>query len=246
MVKVPRHEDKESLLKYAYDNLGNVAQADAKYMIPAVINATHLFADGNGRTSRVMFQLMNEYTSEEAFSKNLELSLGEYGRLNSPDINPEIVSVEINKYILRQNGWVYTDGGDVSNEGIPFGIATVERKVLQEELSLDQKTEIVNALEDNMLLVLTAARSALGDDVLRRLLTDKYTRKMLSPVKMMEQLSPGEWQRFLDAYYALKKEQVKILVDLFVNPEAFVKHLMEDDSDMTLKDFFIQKIQENV
>ena len=99
-VQVPKHEDKEELLKYAYDSLDDVGKEDIKYLIPAVINALHLFNDGNGRSSRILYQLLETYGSNEEFKNKLKISLGEYGRYDSPDISPELDMVGNGKKLI--------------------------------------------------------------------------------------------------------------------------------------------------
>lgn len=48
--QVPRPEDKEPLLKMAYEAVGHMKhESDERYMLPAVVNAVHRYADGNGR-----------------------------------------------------------------------------------------------------------------------------------------------------------------------------------------------------
>ena len=75
-VNLPRSEDKGPLLKYAYDALPKINPNDAKYMLPAVVNAVHLFADGNGRTSRALHVLLREFPSEEDQLLELRKALG--------------------------------------------------------------------------------------------------------------------------------------------------------------------------
>ena len=59
---------------------------------------------------------------------------------------------------------------------------------------------------------------------------------------MLEALSPEQWQRMLDNFYQLKKEQVETLVDIFTYPE---KYPVSDDDQETLRDLFISKIKEH-
>ena len=94
---VPMHEQKEEILEDAFDSLDKIQPGDEAYMLPAVINAVHLFADGNGRTSRIMHTLLQS-KNEEEFERNLRLAVGYEGRYNTSDINPGLVRVDIETY----------------------------------------------------------------------------------------------------------------------------------------------------
>ena len=89
--------------------------------------------------------------------------------------------------------------------------------------------------------MLTAINSVLGDSKIADLFTDKYKVKRISPLKMLEQLSPVQWQGILDFYYQLKKEHVKIIIDSFKKPDDF----KGSPDGKNLKDYFIERIKDN-
>lgn len=94
--EVPDDKDKESLLLKTYEAIFNIKDKnDLQYLIPVAINAIHLFADGNGRTSRVMHLLLKNLCTKEEFYFELDKALGINGRFDSVDINPLIVYEDI-------------------------------------------------------------------------------------------------------------------------------------------------------
>ncbi len=57
----------------------------------------------------------------------------------------------------------------------------------------------------------------------------------------MELLSEQDWEKIFNNYYQLKKEQAKMLVKIFTDPE---KYRSPYDKKETLKNLFIRKIKE--
>lgn len=243
---VPRHEDKTELLKYAYDNIEKINKDEIKYLIPAVINAVHLSSDGNGRTSRIIYQLLERHASKSDFERSLKLSLGQHGRYDSPDINPGLIGPDVEKIVLKKHGWDFPEnkypvGPGVLSEG--KGISAPEiRKLDKDHESYALAKKCLDIYRDDPLYVLNAIRSLLGDERLKTFITDKYTLCKISPLKMIDQLTADEWQQIIDSYYQLKKEHVKTIIDSFVTPDSFSPY---DQKGISLKDYFIQEIQGN-
>ena len=98
----PREEDKEEILEFAFDSAKDLSREDDAYMIPAVVNALHMFNDGNGRTSRIIHLLLSCKDKEE-FNIKLAKALSADGRFDSPDINPGLIEDEIEKHILQRD-----------------------------------------------------------------------------------------------------------------------------------------------
>src|SRR4030042_6451575 len=122
---VPKHEDKEELLKYAFEFLKDIKKEDWKYLMQAVINAVHLFKDGNGRTSRTIYQLFKNYGSKEQFQTELRKALGGLGRYDTPDISPRFGKHYLVKFILEKNGWEIKEWmiPEKYNDAVPISVA---------------------------------------------------------------------------------------------------------------------------
>lgn len=244
---VPRHEDKEGLLKYAYDNSGRIDRDDVKYLIPAVINAVHFFADGNGRTSRVVYKLLEKHDSNEDFERELKAALEKYGRFDCPDINPSLIDTDIKKIILKRKGWDFKD-----NKYPPTGLGRIQRGIASGEISrldtahpsFEMAIKCFDIYKADAFYVLTAIHAVLGDEKIAELM-GRYGNngiERISPLKMMDGVTSDEWQRIMDSYYDLKKEHVKVLIDSFIDPDSFRSYHCKDEN---LKDYFIQRIKTN-
>lgn len=243
-VVVPRHEDRENLLQYACEQSRLIDKDNLKYLLPAAINAVHLFADGNGRTSRAIHLLLRDYSSKEEFEGELKKALGEDGRFDSFDINPGLIGHNLQQEVLKNHGWIYNEEYPHGALGpIKAGIASVEVRVLEKEHpSYEAARELFKLAADNGRQVLTAIYMEIGDEV-SNLMSEYGDEKtlLLSPKKTLQSLSPEQWQKITDNFYQLKKEQVETLVNIFTYPEEYPS---SDNGGETLRDVFIREIQE--
>ncbi|MST04127.1 MAG: hypothetical protein EXS49_00980 [Candidatus Pacebacteria bacterium] len=244
-VTVPKHEDKEGLLEYAYDAKNQISKDDIKYMLPAVINAVHLFADGNGRTSRITHLLLKEYSSKEEFINEIKKAVGISGRLNSFNIDPGIIDFELERIVLEKHGWRFENDDPNGKLGIiERGVATAEIERLdQGHQSYKKAKRLLSFCSDNATYVLTVIHILLGDEGIQNIMNEYNGNKRISPKKMLDILKPEDWENMLDNFYKLKKEQVEALVDIFIKPEEFIH---KRETGETLKDFFERKIGEKV
>ncbi len=238
-VLMPRHEDKEGILKVAYDSIEKVSPGDEAYLLPAVVNAVHLFADGNGRTSRVLHTLLHS-KSEEEFTERLRLAVGKNGRYDTYDISPGLIDGDIEKIVLMRHGIQFEDNGKYSPifpEGFGNLFATTEKPTAQ------KADEFMSLCKHNQAYCFIAAYEYLRE----RKLIEKVTIKnsnghMLSPLKMEQELGEEDWKSVIEAYYRIKKEHVGVIIDAFVEPNKY-KNI---EGDMNLKDYFLKKIQERL
>lgn len=236
--EVLRHEDKEDVLRNGYEKILNLHNhQDIKYVLPALINAVHLFMDGNGRTSRIIHLLLSDHSTKEEFLIETEKALGVDGRYNSLDINPGFIKSELRKIILKKHGWNFDDEVPQCLGLIKNGINGSERTGDQAYKTNKDAKKVFDLYSDESLYILTAINMLLGDEGIKNV-TGEFD--MISPIKMFEILKPEDWVQILDNFYILKKEQAELLVDIFVEPE---KYKVSDNDTKTVKDLFIEKIK---
>ncbi|MFA6404999.1 MAG: hypothetical protein WCW03_03305 [Candidatus Paceibacterota bacterium] len=234
---VPRQEDKESILADAYAVIEKIQFGDEAYLLPAVINAVHLFADGNGRTSRIFHTLLTKFDSRQDFEDSLRGVIGENGRSETEDISPAIVRTDIDKIILLRHGYSFendTGWSPVFPEG--FGLLFIGT----EEVTSSPADQFMKLLRVDQLYCFIAAHEYLKE---KGTLLDNISHVSggvaLSPLKMEKNLTDADWKAVMERYYLLKKEHVEIIIDAFVEPEEY-KNLV---GTMTLRDFFISEIK---
>ncbi len=234
---VPRQEDKELILADAYAAMEKIRFGDEAYLLPAIINATHLFADGNGRTSRIFHTLLTKFDSEKDFEEKLRMAIGENGRCETEDINPAIVRTDVDKIILLRHGYSFEDDtgwSPIFPEG--FGLLFIGI----EEVTSTPAAQFMKLRRVDQPYCFIAAHEYLKE---KGILSDNISHVSggvaLSPLKMEKNLTDADWKAVMERYYLLKKEHVEILIDAFVEPEEY-KNLI---GTMTLRDFFISEIK---
>lgn len=233
---MPRHEDKEDILAYAYEARTHIDTEDIKYMLPAVINAVHLFRDGNGRMSRILHLLLKENSSGE----DIKLALGKSGRWDSFDINPGIISFEIECIVLGKHGWIFKNNKPKRLGVIETGASHYEADHLdQSHPSYKEAEKLFCLYGKDSQYVLTAIHMLLDDEGVQNISSNYSGRNRISPQKMLDALKPEQWQKIIDNFYQLKKEHAETLVDIFVEPDKFI---YDEKSGETLKDMFEREI----
>lgn len=244
-VAVLKHEDKEDVLKYLYDSLEKIDKDDLKYAIPVIINALHLYSDGNGRTSRVFYQLLNSHSSEEQLFDELKKALGKDGRYDTPDISPGLITTDIRTAVLENHGWIFGDARwtPYRNDGIKHLATPDFRHVDKNIMTIRYVEDLREKCKDDIFYTTTAVIESLSSEKIKKLITDKYEVKgLLSPLKMAEELSEDEWKKIIEKYYDLKKEDAKVFVDMFIDKNSY--HPWRD-KDTSLRDRFIDEVRAN-
>lgn len=237
---VPRHEDKEGLLKEAYESLAKIPNEDRAYLLPAMINEVHLFNDGNGRTSRIVHTLLSTFDSEDEFKKALTVAVGEDGRFKAPDLDPSIVGTDREKIILMRHGIRFENDNRFSP------VAPDDLKgffALAENPNTPNGKKLMSMREDDNAYVFIAAYEFLKErDILENAKISNEGVDFLSPLKMEQILSNNDWEAIFERYYALKREHTRLLIDSFVEPDKY-KNL---EGSMNLKDYFKSRVQKQL
>jgi hypothetical protein len=240
-VNVPRQEDKDELLKYAFESVSKIRPSDLKYVLPAVVNAVHAFAEANGRTSRVLHLLLREYATETERFSEMRKALGEDGRYDSFDINPGRISHDIEHVVMHRYGWQFNDKLEPERLGaIVSGVATVELQDLKADVPTEKiAKDFFRLYAEDTRYALTSIRMAVGDDGIERVSVQYGDTKRISPRLMVQNLSDDDWKHIFDSFCQLKKEHVRTIVDAFTEPEQY--HV--PDGGQTIRDHFINHIE---
>jgi hypothetical protein len=198
--KPPRHEDKESLLKRAYGSVGEVEDGDEKYLISAVINAVHLFLDGNGRTARLLYQLLEKHKSKEEFLTVVEKAMKKDGRYDTFNINPGLIASQIEDILYDRHGW----NPEHSRIGeFRAGFITMEmEKIARDHPSYDVLKTLVRESKADATLMITALNEVVSKEQAKKMLA-KDGR--ISLIKMSELLSKEELEDVIEKFWDIKK-----------------------------------------
>lgn len=220
--EMPPTKDKPRLLEYAFNRAKELEDPrDVGLLAAASINAVHPFGDGNGRTSRLVYDLLNyNYAGSERDKKFLLAALSSEGRFITPDVDPSyllygsvidlIIKEEFTKlgeadyYFLNRTRSrdvnVRTDLDEETRDKLRF--------LLQQESSNDH-----HAVFLGMSRVLREdGRIA---DFVNHFTNEEqsYNRTPLDTELIVAKATKEDIDRFYDAYWQAKSDTVSNMVD---------------------------------
>jgi len=191
---------------------------DAAMMIGSAINSIHPFVDGNGRTVRILAMLLA--SSKEKFF--------------APQANPEAIQPLIETYLsdeIHKLDPIEIKGFENFPMRLPSGISEREQFELSQAIN-DDTTIFIQTCQ-----ILSKEK---GDDF-KQLFISPNTG-LLSLQKILSKY-PVVHNGILDRYNEYKKEYIKILIDIFENPEKYyIKDMaMFNDISIAEKNIFENK-----
>ena len=201
-------------------------------MMYYLINELHLFEDGNGRTSRAVFEMLNNrdfsFENNDNFAHTACEIIGETAKVNTEDYTKKII--------------VMTDAGALLETSLNDDSTTLNNPVyipdeINQQLSQAQIEQIQNALADNNGALVTTS----GLTMLTMLLKNESTKDIKDFSYADGQMFSfpldnnnddkdrilGKWQKedffkAINIANLLKENMLDMIVDFFEYPENFI------------------------
>ncbi len=226
----PRTEEKPELLKYAFNRSKELeSPEDVGLVIGYAITAIHIFGDGNGRTSRLIYDLLStNYTGSDSNKEFLRKALAEEGRFDTPNLDPTELLIETCEKMIYDEGYLtYND------EPLWFDFAQI-RAALRDRGDLeDQEKETLLYLADRGNYDREAVRLSLVRYLKSSDQLDEYTkhlpeyrnerlaqylpsRYVVDNDKFAANCNSNDIEGFSKGYWDSKRDMVKELVDNLV------------------------------
>lgn len=250
----PKHEDKIDLLKKMFEGIKLLNEKNGDFESMALlagysINAIHLFSDGNGRTSRLVYSFLLGNFKDLKNSGRLSEILGEKGRL-AIDIDPSLIAKEILD-IFEKN--ILESGNENPDQeiGMMTFISQKNKELLQSIISPDLLRVFEGILNDTSFIAPVLLKKINKMDH-----PEKYKRKFFKEndeisatstilEKLIPDLKEEDVKEIIDNYWGLKKAYVKTGMDAIIEPE---KYKIKDESgkEITIKELFKKRINEKI
>lgn len=211
---------------------------DIALLISVTGNAVHPWEDANGRTSRVIYQLMKDGMPEDP--QRMKEMMSEEGRSNL-QTDAQVISGDLDS-VLRQ-----THGQNFDN---------LFSDVITKEFQFDQR---VTDKEKKMMIRafkadgFTHLAIAVNDFLKNQVHTDKYYRdypggrRVVMFDALVADLNANDVKELLKKYFEIKKEKIELLIDCMVNPEKPEYRITtKKGEEMTLLDKIKMRINEGL
>ncbi len=260
----PDPEDREELLKEVFEQARQCRTlADIAFLLSTSINAVHPFSDGNGRTSRLVFLLVQDgYGATPKEDQKVRRVLGEGGR-REIDTNPLLIRGEVLKVLKARK-----DFQSFESPTLPDSIGKYIREMVIPGVRSEEKKErFIRMIEDGSTdFGLIAVFRYLADkgyvsgqffkvvpDTSLKILHPETGKVMDNPNPpdkivislhdVLKILTDKDVDEILEYNREAKKEYIRLLADVIVNPERYLFPDASGWNDYTnLKEYYMFNI----
>ncbi len=257
----PEFEDKEELLKEIYEQAQKIEDTkDSALLLGASIGAIHPFADGNGRTSRLIFALLHDgYSGSAEDKEKLTRLLGAEGR-QTVDISSAYIRRQVNERQAENAALgqfenpTLTEFQDIRNIEFPSGIPAEKqegfirmiedghqdyaRLAIYEYFLSHNKVD-----EQHFQTVPDNSHHIQGDDGELYPDPDHLTKEVMPLRTIISELTETDIDEILESNKQAKKEYIRLLADTIAHPE---KYPYPDESGFdkftNLKEYYMHRI----
>ncbi|MEA1936971.1 MAG: Fic family protein [Patescibacteria group bacterium] len=248
----PQHEDKPELLAKVLSVAKEMNQnkkdlKDIALLFSSSINAIHSYADGNGRTSRLIYSLFTQDFNDET-KKELKEVLLEGGR-EKININPGFIEGEIEDLVgikepnisKGEIAQFWRDDKVGKRKDIKFNqeINKADKELFFNRLDKDNEYffwSVVKYLQDN---------SDINREKCLKEIPNSSNNAMAIPISILSKsLDNEKLNKIFQNYRDLKKEYVEKLIDSIANPDKKEYQIEIKGQKISIKDYFESKIKE--
>lgn len=245
----PRDADKKDIIVRSWKAAQemNADQRDLEeigMLLGSLLVETHPFADGNGRTSRLVYFMVKNGFSED----QVKAILGDDGRwefdmaLSKVDIDPLFDAkyggnnLDVNRYHV---GGVFADA-----EAGAFG-----QLVFPEGTSPETKSGIIDAARNDDHIFLAAILHFLNEHAginADECIQDFQGRKVLLLQNLLSCTTNEQIEALSEIYWGLKKKYTEDMIDIFVHPNKPEYKVERGGKEMQMLDYFKQRIAQGI
>ena len=252
----PRHEDKPELLAKVLSVAKEMNQnerdlKDIALLISSSINAIHSYADGNGRTSRLIYSLFTQDFDDE-IKMELKEILSEYGN-EKININPASVGRKIDNLIKSEVGLKdpFTNKDEIARFGRDYKRRGRKNIEFNQEISEADKKSFFNLLDRDEDYFFYSVIKYLQDNpeidkekYLKKIPDDPNNTTEIPIGDLSKNLKQEQLSQIFQNYRYLKKEKVKKLIDCIANPDKEEYQIEIKGQKISMKDYFESEIKE--
>ena len=230
----PRPEYKDELMRRAFEGARNLSKKDAGLLLYLSLQAIHLFVDGNGRTGRLLYLLLESGEAKTPLSKERVASflIHDDNSVSGREVFEK--KIKSPKEVDSMIGLLLAQ--DVLSKNITENISRLDSGLQGGRIEYFTNEKITEETREKLTLVMSEAGSGhyvCRDITLARYLQeegliDTYAVKDIDQElfhmdgqKILEELSESDAKEIIELFYILKKQFVEKLIDVIVQPNEY-------------------------
>jgi len=254
----PKYNERDELLREVFHTAKRMNQkqaplADIAILLGVSINAIHFYGDGNGRTSRLAYTLINDGYSEE----KIEGVLGNEGR-KTAWTSTEYFDVPINQALYQKSTSLnpldpasprafWTQSGLASSAALSEMLSTRQdiSDKDKEFLTMVICSDEARSLGHGFLAVVDflSSRGKLHDYIKSFESDGRVVRSNLLIDKVIPNLTTEDITEIRENYWRIKKQYVEAIIDSIENPNDYLITDRDGNTSTVLDEFKKEQTQ---
>lgn len=241
----PRQEDKPELLIEVLASAKEMSRdgkslKDIALLVSSSLNAIHPYLDANGRTSRLIHELLTKNFSDEAKAE-LQGVLGKDGR-DKLDIDPGLIQHEINDLIEQEIGVRATE---INTDKITNLFGGKSDFQFSAEISEEDQKLFGELLDNDDRYLFLSVFQYLQQQGDKEKYLRKFPERSAVPIELLSKnLTQEGLSQILQTYKELKKKYVETLIDSIAHPENKKYQIEHEGQKISLKEYFELRMKE--
>jgi hypothetical protein len=244
----PKQEDKPELLRETLSAMKKMNSEDRDLkdiglLASSALNAIHPYADGNGRTSRLMYSLLVKDLNAETKEELKEVLL-DRGR-DKIDIDPGSIQAKIELLVKDEIGITSQEVNPTNLQNILYR-GEISEKIKKLAETNNNIASFLEKLKIDYGYLFFAVFEFLKNtpDLEKQKFVKKNPKWSSVLAKdFLEDLSEEQLGEILENYRQLKKKHVEKLIDCIANPNKEEYQTEWEGQKVSLKDYFEKKMQ---
>ncbi len=241
----PNYKHKKEILIKSFESAQemNAEQRDLEdigMLLGSLLVETHPFADGNGRTSRLVYFMIKSGSSAE----EMKVILGEDGR-------DELDMALSKQYLDDLFEQKYGRGNEEINRLDIHGLFSDEESIGFKQLQFPEgtsegaKNAIVNAGRNDDKILISAILhfiNAHPETSTGNCIKEFGARRIFLLQNLLAILSSAEVEKLANTYWEIKKQYTEDMIDVFVHPDKPEYKIEKNGTEMRMIDYFKERI----